>query len=60
MTHPKIIEHRQNKSLMDLALRREKARRKGHWTVEDIDYAVVHGRELSDFLARGKPQHTNP
>lgn len=56
MTHPKIIIHRRSKSLMDLALKKEKAKRRGHWTVEDIDYAIVYGQALAEFFKKEPEQ----
>ncbi len=55
MNHPKIRKHRISKSLKELLRKRNKAKRKGICTQEDLDYAHVWGNEMHKFFNNQRP-----
>ena len=52
--NPEINNHRISKPLHELQRKRDKARRKGWWTVEDIDYCHAFGKRVNNLLKREK------
>ena len=55
MNHPKIYKHRISKPLKELLRKRNKAKRKGDFTQEDIDYAKAWGKETHEFFNNQRP-----
>ena len=54
MINDKITKHRKNKSIEELKRKADKARRKGWFTVEEIDYAEVEAEYLVKLFGYNK------
>jgi hypothetical protein len=50
MKNEKITSHRRSKTVEELKMKRDKAMRKGFFTVEDIDYAIAYGRKIEGLF----------
>lgn len=58
MSHPKIVDHRRSKPLEELKRKARKAKRRGFWTIEELDYSKAWGGYIGAILGQEIPKNT--